>query len=192
MGASNSSAGNAPFIDALQLLINASDTFPAIQALFLAATTLIGVVLIGTALMNMVEMSAATSWAGNQTPRVKGVLSQLIIGGVLCSSAVWMYIAGNTFVGQSVNTSAMLYGGNASTNCDKAEYAIFFFFALVGQIAFAKGWYTLNRYFNQSAPDGFWMGCWFIVGGVACYFLTDVGEIMAEWFGLTLSTAAFC
>ena len=52
------SSGN--FIDALQLLVNASEAFPAIQILIMSITTLIGVIMVGTALMDMFYMSAGT------------------------------------------------------------------------------------------------------------------------------------
>jgi len=188
----SSTSGN--FIDALQLLINASDSFPAIQFLILTITTFIGVAFVAKALTDSFYLSAnqGANWNGNQAPTGMGVISNLLIGGILSSSAYFMYISGNTFVGQNVNTSAMLYGSVATTYCDKAKYAVFFFVALVGQIAFVRGWMLINHRMNNPKSEGLGMGLTFIIGGTTCYFLSDVGEILAEWFGVTASVTVFC
>ncbi len=187
-----STSGN--FVDALQLLINASASFPAIQFLILGITTFIGVAFVAIALTNSFYLAAnqGANWNGSQAPTGLGVISQFLIGGILSSSAYFMYIAGNTFVGQSVNTEAMLYGGTATTYCDKAKYAVFFFVALVGQIAFVRGWMLINHRMNNPKSEGLGMGLTFIIGGTACYFLADVGEILSEWFGVTMSVSVFC
>lgn len=192
MPTTTTATGN--FIDALQLLVNASESFPAIQSLILVITTIIGVLMVGGSLIDMFYMSANNSanWNGQQAPTGPGVITKFLIGGVLVSSAYWMYIAGNTLVGQNVNTSAMLYGGPVTTYCDKAKYAVFFFVALVGQIAFVRGWMLVSRYMNNPRNESLSMAITFIIGGVLCYFLPDVGEILAEWFGLSMSVSVFC
>jgi hypothetical protein len=193
MGATTTTAtGN--WIDALQLLINASASFPAIQVLILVLTTIIGVLLVASSLFNMYHLSAMSGVAmpGSGGPTPLGVLGKFLIGGVLVSSAYWMYIGGNTFIGTNVNTSSMLYGGTATTYCDQAQYAVFFFIALVGQVAFVRGWLYLNRYFNGPRNEGLGMGVTFIVGGVGCYFMPDLGALLADWFGLSMSISVLC
>lgn len=188
----NQPTGN--FVDALQLLINASETFPAIQNLIMAITTLIGVVLVGISLLDMFHMSAGSgsNWSGAQAPTGAGSVTKLFVGSVLVSSAYWMYISGNTFVGTNVSTTSMLYGGNQSTYCDQAKYAVFFFVAIVGQIAFVRGWIYISKFMNNSRQEGLGMGITFILGGTMCYFLPDVGELLAEWFGLSMSVNVLC
>lgn len=183
------------FIDALQLLINASESFPAIQAFVMAISILIGVVMVGVSLIDMYHMAAysgGSNWSGSQAPTPAGVLSKMFIGGILATSAYWMYIGGNTLVGTNVSTSSMLYGGVQNTACDRAQYAVFFFVALVGQIAFVRGWIYVNRYMNNSRSEGLGMGVTFIVGGILCYFLADVGQLLAEWLGINMSLQVFC
>jgi hypothetical protein len=192
MPATNTGSGN--FIDALQLLVNASETFPAIQALTLSIATLIGVIMVGTSLLDMFYLSAGNgaSWSGASAPTTAGVVTKFFVGAVLVSSAYFMFISANTFIGTSVNTSAMLYGAPPNTYCDKAKYAVFFLVALVGQIAFVRGWIVISKVMNQSRQDGMSTGITFILGGTACYFLPDLGEMLAEWFGVNLNLNPFC
>lgn len=192
MPVNQNSSGN--FIDALQLLINASDAFPAIQLLIMSITTLIGVNMVGTAMIDMFYLSAGAqaNWAGGSMPSGAGVIVKFFIGGILTASAYFMYISGNTFIGTNVATTAMLYGAPATNYCDKAKFAIFFFVALVGQIAFVRGWLLISKVMNQSQKEGIGMGITFILGGTACYFLPDLGSLLARWFGVNLNLNPFC
>jgi hypothetical protein len=186
--------GTGNWVDALQLLINASGSFPAIQLLIMTISALIGIFFVASSLMHMYSLSAANgaSWNGQQPPPPVGVVGQFLIGGVLISSAYWMYIIGNTMVGTSVNTTAMLYGGNVTTYCDQAKYAVFFFVALVGQIAFVRGWILLNAHFNNPRTEGLGTGIAFLLGGAGCYFMADLTAMAADWFGVSVSISVFC
>lgn len=186
------SSGN--FIDALQLLVNASEAFPAIQMLIMSIATLIGVIMVGTSLMDMFYMSAGTgtNWSGASAPTSGGVITKFFVGGILVSSAYFLYISGNTFIGTNVSTSAMLYGTPPNTYCDQAKRAVFSLVGLVGLVAFVRGWIVISKVMNQSRSEGLGMGITFIIGGTLCYFLPDLGELLAEWFGLNLNLNPFC
>lgn len=169
--------------DLLSILINFSSILDPLLTLVVVISAIIGVFMVGQALMNayVLSLENGSHWGGQQAT-VPGIIWSLVIGGILVSPMMAVQIFGNTLFEVSVNGSGMLYQSAGMTETQKqAVAAIFGLFSVTGFIAFIRGWIVLNKHFNGVIKDGVGMGITFIVGGTALVYLDVIlGAIQAK------------
>lgn len=171
--------------DALQILINISGAIPLAMNLVMLFATIVGVVMVGTGLMQMYAMSAMDNRMGAKVdPKAESIASKLIIGSILISSIYFLQISGQTIFGTAVNGGAFLYqSGGMSANQQAALEAVFSFFMLVGYIAFIRGWFILDQYMNNIISTGVGKAAVHIIFGVLLVYLDQLLQVVADWTG---------
>lgn len=170
--------------DLLTILINFSSLVDPILTLLVVISTIVGVLMVGQALMNAYVLSMDNGAQWGSTATIPGIISGLIIGGILVTPILMVQIFGNTLFMVSVNGSGMLYQGVGMTDTQKqAVAALFGLFSVAGFIAFIRGWVVLNKHFNGVIKDGVGMGITFIVGGTGLIYLDVIVDLIQSKTG---------
>lgn len=179
----NTNGGN--LTDMLQMFVNISGAFPAILMLVQAIFTLIGLVLFGQALLDLYLLNNenAPRRAGKSVSPA-GIGWRVIVSVVLTSLVWWVDVTQNTLGGQAASGGLMMYQGAGLSAVQRvALEAIMGAFALVGYIAFGRGWLLLDKHFN-GGNNGVGASIWHIIGGTILIFMDSWLPRVGSWVGI--------
>lgn len=171
--------------DLLAVLINFPSILDPAITLAVATSTLIGVWMVGQALMNayILSLDNSSAWGSNAT--INGVIWSLIIGGILVMPVFYIQIFGNTLLAVPVTSQGMLYQATGLSDTQRAAVkALFGLFTLAGFVAFLRGWITLNKYANNVIREGLGTGITFVVFGTLLVYLDVVLDAISDLTGI--------
>lgn len=173
--------------DLLNALVNFSSVFSPLLTLITIIAAIIGVLMVGRALLNAYVLASDDGkWRGQHEPTIGGIVWSFVIGGILVTPITMVQMLGNTMLdGQAVNGSAMLYqSAGMSAQQQAALKAIFGLLTVAGYIAFIRGWVLLNKHFNGVVRDAAGTGITFVVGGVALIYLDIILRAISATTGI--------
>lgn len=169
--------------------------FPNIIQFVWVLLALAGVVVIGFGLKNMYEIA---SEGGPQPggPTQTGSMVQLLIGGLRVVPSVTLWHAANLFLdgGDSTAGDLLTYvsGGGALTGCDNFARAIQLGFMAFGAIAIYRGFLLWNDGATGFHREGYRTGTMFLIGGIGCFFIDDLIDVVGNEFGFDVGFDAIC
>lgn len=181
-----------------EALVRLTQVLPFGIELILALMALGGIILVGSGLYGVYsqisDRGRGQMYGRNSTPWTG--LGQILLGGALTVPLVIMWDVAGTFV----------VGGNATYNilsylppdtsqpwCEKITSGLVLFFMILGLIA--VGWSAVIM--NERMLVGYQQGSTikaitFFVGGLACFFILDVANIIANTIGLEVGFDQVC
>lgn len=180
--------------DLVTFLVNISSIFDPLVTLVTVIAAIIGVIMVGNALVAAYALSADDGkWRGQGNATYPGIIWSLVIGGILVSPIVMVQAMGNTLLnGEAVNGSAMLYQSSGLSSTQQAALkAIFGLFVIAGYVAFIKGWMLIDKHTNGVTRDGAGAGVTFIVSGVLMVYLDVVMQVVSEKTGIDFVKVLF-
>lgn len=171
--------------DLLNGLINFASILDPLLMLMVAGCTVMGVIKVAGALIALYRLAENDGkWLGKDEGGIGGVVSSMLIGGVLVAPIFFVQVFGNTLFNVSVNGSGMLYQAAGMTESQRqAVRAILGLFAIAGFFAFIRGWLVIDRYMNNVTREGMGEGIVTIVFGVAMVYMDVILDAFGELTG---------
>lgn len=151
-----------------------------LQAIFALA----GVWLFGVALLDLYAINNPNNMQGQANRQtIGGVVVRLIVSVVLTSAMYFLVLTQNTLAGTAASSGHMLYQGAGLSEVQKAAIdAIFAAFAILGYVAFCKGWLVLDKHFN-GGNQGWGSAVAFMIGGTLAVFMQEWLANVSLWTG---------
>lgn len=169
--------------DMLQMLVNLSDAFSGLFLLIQVTFAVIGLYLFGQALLDLYSLNNPTQQRTSRTISMPGICWRFIAAVVLTSIAWFVDVTQNTMMGGDASSGAMMYQSAGLSDAQKAALtAIMGFMALVGYIAFGRGWLMLDKHFN-GANTGCWGALMHMLAGTALVYLDVWLPTIGGWIG---------
>lgn len=170
--------------DLLNALVNFASILDPLLMLMVAVCTVMGVLKVAGAFMKLYRLSLNDNWVGNGGEGIGGVVSSMLIGGILVAPVFFVQVFGNTLFNMSVNGPGMLYqAAGMSESQRQAVRAILGLFAIAGFFAFIRGWLVLDKYMNNVVREGMGDGLVSICFGVALVYLDVILDALGEKTG---------
>lgn len=174
--------------DLLQLFLGFASVIDPLITLITIVSTILGVIIVGTALLQAYSLADDSRWHGHHQPTVGGIVWGLFIGGILVSPILVVQMFGNTMFDGDVNGGAFLYQNAGLTSSQQAAVkAIMAVFAVAGYISFIKGWLILNKHANGIIRDGVGMGVTHILAGTILVYLDIFLEALKNTLGIDVT-----
>lgn len=174
--------------DMLQMFVNIAYAFPAIFGLVQAIFALIGLVMFGQALFDIYALNNEhVQKRANKSLSTSGIITKMIVAVVLTSLIWFIDVTENTLMGADASSGLLMYQSAGMTEAQKmALSAIMGAFALVGYIAFGRGWMLLDKHFNGS-NTGVGASIWHIIGGTILVYMDVWLPKIGQWTGFDLT-----
>lgn len=135
---------------------------------------------------------------GEMSPRLpsKGSIPvRLFLAGALVVSPLLLWRAANTFVLGGDKTADMfsyIGGGENTPYCDLFHQSLAYFFMFVGSIAIATAAIQVNGIATGHSNRSVFGPIVFFIGGVLCFFIDDVGQIIGNTIGMEITLDNIC
>lgn len=179
-GGSTVSSGTS--VDALQMLINISNSYPQITKLIYAVSYLLGLAFMVRAIYWLKEYGEQRTMMSSQTS-LKGPITLFIIASVL----LWLPSGLHTFIMTAFGHENVLgYTGSIGGLGTVGTYALIYLVQIIGLISFIRGWV----YLAQGAKGGQGQhttgkALTHIIGGLLAINVVEFTNILWTTFGFT-------
>ena len=171
-------------VDAAQMLVNFSQSFPAIQRLIVGAAYLLGLSFMFRALYNMKIYGEARAMMSSQSS-LKEPVAYFVTGTVFIFLPTALDIFMNTTFGTSNILSYQQMPGQDKFEYGKGFLAVLRLVQLVGLIAFVRGWILVAKASTQQGGQmGYGKGLTHIIGGVFAINIVGTMQILSNTFGI--------
>lgn len=167
--------------DMLTMLINMSGSFPTLLVTITFVSVLIGVLIVGQTLLQVYHDSMHDG--GGLT--VGQAAARCVIGTCLTMPLFVMVVIRNSILPGGVTASGAFEYSSVGTTAEQQiiVQAFYLFFAVVGYIAFVRGWLLADKHVRGVVQDAAWSAFWHIFGGVCLIYLDVFMKFMTDWTG---------
>lgn len=187
---------DVPTLD--EALIRLTQVLPYGIEFVLALMALGGIILVGTGMVsiynNVSDRGRGQTYGRNFTPW--SGMGQVLLGGALAVPLVIMWdVAGTFVVGGSgtYNILSYLPPDESKPWCEVITSGVVLFFMLLGLIAVGWSAYIMNERMVSGQQNGSVMkATTFFLGGLACFFILDVADIISNTIGLEIGFEQVC
>lgn len=173
-----------------------SDILPTGIQLGLLLIAFIGMWIIGSAMLDMYSVMQDDYRRRDAQKRAGSMLVRCLIGGLMTVPAVVLWrVADGLMGGGGVTETALLsYSGGTygAGYCDKFKAGVVMTFMLSGVIALLVGFVAIDDQARGINQTGARSGLLYIIGGVVCFFILDVIEMLANTTGFDLGFESLC
>ena len=169
---------------------------PSFIQLIMALMALVGMVIIWSSIAGLYLALQEDYRRPSRENRPMVLLTRGVIGGLMTIPSVVFWRAGDMLLGGGASTQTTILAyieGSAPTGyCDNFVRAITLTFMAVGAIAIFNAFMAFDdraKGFNQ---NGVRVGLGYLIGGIGCFFITDVVAIVAATIGIDTGFPQIC
>lgn len=181
-----------------EALIRVTVVFPYAMEFILAAMAFFGAVLVLSGLYGSYRTitEAGRGQSYGQRPNAPwSAMGQILLGGALSVPLVVMWDIAGTFVNggdETYNILSYLPPTGSSTYCDRITSGFVMFWMVLGLIAI--GWAALqaNARIKEGESGLTFSSLWYLLGGLACFFIVDVLKAVSVTIGIDVTMPAIC
>lgn len=171
-----------------------TDFFPNLIQLVFVLMALVGLIIVYRTILDLYKITLDGTTELGKTG-TSTVISFLIAGLMMVPSVV-LWRSAELFLGSGsvTNNSLTAYtnGAPITTTCDNMGRLLILFFMAAGIIAIFNGlrrWHDAATGFER---EGYRTGTGYIIGGILCFFIGDVVEIIGNTIGLDIGIENVC
>ena len=180
-------------------LVRLTNVFPYYLEFILALMALGGLLCVASGLIMGYRQASAGGRGqsyGDGTPTPWKSIGLILLGGTLSVPLVLMWDVAGTFVlggSETYNILSYLPPPNTSPWCDRVKAAVILFFMCMGITAIGWAGVLANERIGSTNAQGVTLKIiGFGLGGLACFFVTDVATLLSNTFGMNVSLDNVC
>lgn len=179
-------------------LVNLSRSFPYYIEFILALLAVGGLLTVFSGMVmgyNHVSAGGRGQTYGEGTPTPWKALGLIVLGGAMSVPLIIMWDVAGTFVfggGESYNILSYLPAPDTSPWCDRVKWAVILFWMCIGITAIGWSFVLVRDRIIHGRQGVAWQAGVAFLGGIACFFIVSVGQVISNTVGLDISLDNVC
>jgi intracellular multiplication protein IcmC len=168
--------------DLIGIILTFAESLSGLSTLVTAATYLLGIFMIASAIYNLKAVADARTMMSQQAD-ITGPVIKMFVGVGLIWWPTLIDVSTYTFWG---TTSPLSYNPTFGYELDTVIEVAFEIIRLIGIIAFIRGWYYIVKSGEQGSQATVTKGLTHVVGGLFAYHIGAFVRVLMNTFGFSV------